>query len=67
MGKWKGDLEYTIGKTPTPYINRQTATRVTFKGVDMQKGSTLKIVGTPDGMEPAPVDYLSSVPEGVVD
>ncbi|KAJ5805853.1 uncharacterized protein N7503_003455 [Penicillium pulvis] len=36
-------------------------------GVKISKGDTLKIVGTPDGDEPAPVDYISVLPEGVVD
>jgi alpha-glucuronidase len=64
---WKGDLEYTIGKAPVFYIDGQTATRITFKGVQVNNGSVLKIVGMPDGMEPAPVDYVSILPEGVVD
>jgi alpha-glucuronidase len=67
VGKWKGDLEYILGKAPSPYIDGQTATRVTFKGVRIKKGSVLRIVGTPDGLEPAPVDYVSILPEGLVD
>ncbi|KAL2019380.1 hypothetical protein VTK56DRAFT_9671 [Thermocarpiscus australiensis] len=67
VGKWKGDLEYVLGKAPTPYIDGQTATRVTFRGVNIKQGSTLTIVGTPDGLEPAPIDYVSILPEGVVD
>lgn len=67
VGEWKGDLEYILGRAPSPYIDGQTATRVTFKGVKVKKGSTLKIVGTPDGLEPAPVDYISILPEGVID
>ena len=67
VGKWKGDLEYNLGKAASPYIDGQTATRVTFKGVQVAKGSLLKIVGTPDGLEPAPLDYVSLLPEGVVD
>ncbi|KAL2128682.1 hypothetical protein VTI74DRAFT_8841 [Chaetomium olivicolor] len=67
VGKWKGDLEYILGKAPTPYIDGQTATRKTFYGVKIKKGSTLKIVGTPDGEEPAPIDYVSILPEGTID
>ena len=67
IGKWKGDLEYEIGRAPSPYIDGQTATRKTFKGVKVKKGSELKIVGTPDGLEPAPIDYISVLPEGIVD
>ncbi|KAK4099100.1 glycoside hydrolase family 67 protein [Parathielavia hyrcaniae] len=67
VGRWKGDLEYNLGRAPSPYIDGQTAARVTFPGVKIKRGSTLKIVGTPDGLEPAPVDYISILPEGVVD
>ena len=27
----------------------------------------IKIVGTPDGIEPAPLDYLAVLPPGIVD
>ncbi|KAK3904479.1 family 67 putative glycoside hydrolase [Staphylotrichum tortipilum] len=67
VGKWKGDIEYNIGRAPSPYVDGQTATRITFPGVKIKKGSVLKIVGTPDGKEPAPVDYISILPEGIVD
>jgi len=67
VGKWHGNLEYVIGRAPSPYIDGQTAARVTFKGVKVTKGSKLKIVGQPDGLEPAPLDYVSILPEGVVD
>ena len=67
VGAWNGDLEYEIGRAPVFYIDGQTAARITFKGVSVESGSTLKIVGTPDGDEPAPVDYVSILPEGEVD
>ncbi|KAK0666967.1 glycoside hydrolase superfamily [Cercophora samala] len=67
VGKWKGDLEYELGRAPSPYIDGQTAARKTFKGVRVKKGSELKIVGRPDGLEPAPIDYISVLPEGIVD
>ncbi|KAL8285122.1 hypothetical protein RB597_002283 [Gaeumannomyces tritici] len=67
VGSWKGDMEYRIGKAPTFYIDGQAAVRITFKGVDVTKGDMLRIVGTPDGREPAPIDYVSILPEGVVD
>jgi len=67
VGKWKGDIEYNLGRAPSPYIDGQTAARITFPGVKIKKGNTLKIVGTPDGLEPAPVDYVSILPEGTVD
>ncbi|KAK4188579.1 glycoside hydrolase superfamily [Podospora australis] len=67
VGKWKGDLEYELGRAPSPYVDGQTATRITFPGVKIKKGAELKIVGTPDGLEPAPLDYVSILPEGIVD
>ncbi|KAL4757491.1 alpha-glucuronidase [Aspergillus foveolatus] len=67
VGEWKGDLEYILGRAPSPYIDGQTAARITFKHVHIKSRSTLRIVGIPDGMEPAPVDYISILPEGVID
>lgn len=67
IGEWKGDLEYIIGRAPSPYIDGQTAARVYFKGVEVAENAHVRIVGTPDGMEPAPIDYISFLPEGVVD
>ncbi|VBB82064.1 Putative Glycoside Hydrolase Family 67 [Podospora comata] len=67
VGKWKGDLEYELGRAPSPYIDGQTAARKTFRGVRVKKGSELKVVGRPDGLEPAPIDYISVLPEGTVD
>ncbi|SPO07453.1 probable Alpha-glucuronidase A [Cephalotrichum gorgonifer] len=67
VGEWKGDLEYNLGRAPSPYIDGHTAARITFKGVDVESGSTLRIVGTPDGQEGAPVDYISILPQGEID
>lgn len=67
VGMWKGDLEYTIGKAPVFYIDGQTATRITWKGVEVANGDVLMVVGVPDGEEPAPLDYVSVMPEGEVD
>lgn len=67
VGKWKGDLEYILGRAPSPYIDGHTASRITFEAVQIEKGSALKIVGTPDGLEPAPIDYISILPEDVID
>ncbi|KAL4789128.1 glycoside hydrolase superfamily [Aspergillus venezuelensis] len=67
VGKWKGDLEYTIGRAPSPYIDGQTAARITFRDVHVKDGSILRIVGTPDGEEPAPIDYVSILPMDIID
>ncbi|KAF2225419.1 alpha-glucuronidase [Elsinoe ampelina] len=67
VGSWIGDSDLTLGHAPSNYIDAQSATRITFKGVEVQKGDVLRVVGKPDGIEPAPVDYISIFPEGVVD
>lgn len=67
VGSWVGDSDLTLGHAPSNYIDGTSATRITFKGIDVAKGDTLRIVGKPDGIEPAPVDYVSIFPEGVVD
>ncbi|KKA18477.1 alpha-glucuronidase [Rasamsonia emersonii CBS 393.64] len=67
IGEWVGNSEDTLGHTPSIYLDGHSATRITFRGVKIEKGDELKIVGTPDGVEPAPLDYVSVLPEGVVD
>ncbi|OQO00439.1 Alpha-glucuronidase A [Cryoendolithus antarcticus] len=67
VGEWKGDFEYSVGSARVFYIDGQSAIRKTFKGVDVKANATVKIVGKGDGMEPAPVDYISFLPQGVVD
>ncbi|KAH8895774.1 alpha-glucuronidase [Thozetella sp. PMI_491] len=67
VGRWKGDSEYVLGHAPSPYIDGHSATRITFEKVHIGQGDVLKIVGTPDGLEPAPIDYISILPLGVID
>ncbi|KAK3716614.1 hypothetical protein LTR37_006244 [Vermiconidia calcicola] len=67
IGEWSGDSDITLSHAPVLYIDGQTAIRITFKDVDIPSRATLKIVGVPDGQEPAPVDYVSIFPPGVVD
>ncbi|KAF1955962.1 alpha-glucuronidase [Byssothecium circinans] len=67
VGIWTGDLEDKLGHAPSIYIDGHSATRITFKGVKVIKGDLLKIMGQPDGIEPAPIDYVSFLPPGVVD
>lgn len=67
VGEWVGDSDITLSHAPVLYIDGQTAIRITFKGVEIEQGATLRIVGVPDGQEPAPLDYVSVFPEGVVD
>ncbi|KAJ4331399.1 hypothetical protein N0V87_009189 [Didymella glomerata] len=67
VGAWKGDNEKKLGHEPSRYLDGHTATRITFKGVAVQKGDMVRITGQPDGIEPAPLDYISFLPPGIVD
>jgi alpha-glucuronidase len=67
VGEWVGNSEHVYSHTPSIYLDGHSAIRVKFRGVKVKKGDTLKIVGRPDGVEPAPLDYVSFLPEGVVD
>ena len=67
LGQWIGNNEDTLGHAPSIYLDGHSATRITFRGVEIEKGDMLKIVGTPNGIEPAPLDYVAILPPGVVD
>ena len=67
VGQWIGNSEDTLGHAPSIYLDGHSATRITFPGVNVTQGDMLKIVGTPDGVEPAPLDYVVFLPPGVID
>jgi alpha-glucuronidase len=67
VGEWKGDLEDRLGHAPSIYIDGHSATRITFNNVKVTKGDALTIVGRPDGIEHAPIDYVSFLPPGIID
>lgn len=67
IAKWIGNGEDYLGHTPSIYLDGHSATRITFKDVAVEKGDVLKIMGTPDGIEPAPLDYVVFLPQGVLD
>ncbi|KAJ5752085.1 hypothetical protein N7520_009002 [Penicillium odoratum] len=67
VGQWVGDAEDHLSHTPSIYLDGHSATRIKFRGVKIEKGDILKIVGSPNGIEPAPLDYISVLPQGVVD
>ena len=67
IGQWVGNNEGTLGHTPSIYLDGHSATRITFRGVRVAQGDVLKIVGVPDGIEPAPLDYIALLPPGVID
>ena len=64
---WIGDNEDKLGHTPSIYLDGHSATRKTLRAVHVKKGDELRIVGTPDGGEQAPLDYVAVLPPGVVD
>lgn len=67
VGTWVGEMEDTLGHAPSELPDESAATRITFRGVSVTAGEELKVVGTPDGIEAAFLDYISFLPEGVVD
>ena len=67
IGRWNGDLEDKLGHHFSELLDGHSATRITFQGVKVEKGDVLKIVGQPDGVEFAPLDYVSVLPQGIVD
>ncbi|KAL3455744.1 glycoside hydrolase superfamily [Aspergillus heterothallicus] len=67
VGEWKGDMEDRLGHTPSIYIDGHSATRVRFSSVRVEQGDEVRVVGVPDGTEPAPLDYVAFLPAGVVD
>lgn len=67
LGEWVGNTEDTLGHAPSTFLDANSAIRITFPNVKIQRGDTIKIVGTPNGAEPAPLDYIAILPSGVVD
>ena len=76
IGKWRANLHQWVDGQPGPsvlghdvsrYLDGHSAMRTVFHGVEVQKGDEVTIVGTPDGIEYAPLDYLSFLPRGTSD
>ncbi|KAK0628390.1 putative alpha-glucuronidase A [Bombardia bombarda] len=65
--EWIGDLEDHLGHEFSTKLDGHSATRVTARGVPVQRGDVLKIIGLADGNEAAALDYVAVLPEGVVD
>lgn len=66
---WRGNTAgpSVLGRVPSYTVTSGAAIRNTFRGVHINKGDVLKIVGMADGSEPAPLDYISILPSGVID
>ncbi|KAK1239809.1 hypothetical protein MKX08_007251 [Trichoderma sp. CBMAI-0020] len=67
IGAWAGDLQDKLSHDFSDRIDGHSATRITFNSIDVKRGDSLKIVGRPDGKELAPIDYVSLLPQDVVD
>ncbi|CAG7942524.1 unnamed protein product [Penicillium olsonii] len=67
IGQWVGNSEETLSHTPSIYLDGHSATRVKFRKIKVKRGDTLKIIGMPDGTEPAPLDYVALLPAGTLD
>lgn len=57
LDSWAADNEL-----PSDKMNGNTSTRRIVGGIDLRPGDIVKIVGRPDGGEPAPLDYLELTP-----
>lgn len=66
---WRGSEQgpTVLGRVPSDVITSGSAMRNTFRSVNVQYGDLLEIVGTADGGEAAPLDYISILPSGIVD
>lgn len=67
VGQWVGNHEDILGHAPSVYLDGHSATRITFSNVTVQQGDEVRITGQANGIEPAPLDYISFLPLGVVD
>jgi alpha-glucuronidase len=67
VGEWKGDSEDTLGHWPSDFLDAHSATRLTFPAVKIAKGDDIVIKGVANGIEKAPLDYISILPQGTVD
>lgn len=56
---WQADADL-----PDSRMNGNTSTRHSVKRVAIHRGDLVRLIGSPDRMEPAPVDYLEFVPSG---
>jgi alpha-glucuronidase len=57
LGQWFAD-DTLPPAAPDLHPDGETSTRITFSKIDLKPGDTLTLTGTPDGAEPAPVDYI---------
>ena len=61
VGEWTAD-----GTLPSDKLNGHTATRKAFAAVAIHRGDIVRISGTPDGLELAPLDYIEAIPSAAL-
>jgi alpha-glucuronidase len=66
LGSWRGNAENVLGHELTYYLDGNSESRIRFANVTVAEGDTVRIVGHPDGLEPAPVNYIAFIPKGMV-
>lgn len=67
VGAWVGNAEDTLSHISSIYLDGHSAIRVKFHNITIHRGDVLKVVGKPDGIEPAPLDYIAVLPPGTID
>lgn len=67
VAAWEGDYDLFLGNDKSEFLDGHSAARRWLGEVSIAEGDELKIVGRPDGIERAPLDYVVFLPEGVVD
>ena len=61
FGHWVAD-DTLPPAAPDLHPDGETSTRITFPDVYLKPGDTVTLRGTPDGSEPAPLDYIEITP-----
>ncbi len=62
-----GDNESRLFHASSQSLDHNTAARITFRGVQIKKGDSVRISGRPNGNEAAPLDYIAIIPPDGVD
>jgi alpha-glucuronidase len=57
IAQWTADMTLPSGK-----LDGHTSTRYTLDNIHLIPGDTITLRGTPQGGEPAPVDYIEITP-----
>ena len=61
VAQWKAD-DVLPPAVIDPKLDGHTSTRFTLRGIALRSGQMMVLHGTPEGKEPAPVDYIEITP-----